>query len=141
VAIERIVVASDRSETAGRAVAWAAEMARRYGAQLTVVQAFVPGPVPDGAETDLAVHAEAAGGPGTRARTIAGDEPATAIVAAAEAEKADILVVGNLGMSGRREFLLGNVPNRVSHCARCTVVIVNTAEGERSRLPWRRRSS
>ena len=45
--IERIVVASDRSETASRAVAWAAEMARRYGAQLTIVQAFVPGPAPE----------------------------------------------------------------------------------------------
>jgi predicted unusual protein kinase regulating ubiquinone biosynthesis (AarF/ABC1/UbiB family) len=38
----------------------------------------------------------------------------------------DVLVVGNAGMSGRKEFLLGNVPNRVSHAARCTVVIVNT---------------
>ena len=37
-----------------------------------------------------------------------------------------MLVVGNVGMSGRKEFLLGNVPNRVSHNARCTVVIVNT---------------
>ena len=50
-----------------------------------------------------------------------------------------MLVVGNVGMSGRREFLLGNVPNRVSHNARCTVVIVNTAENrEGLRLPWRR---
>ena len=39
-----------------------------------------------------------------------------------------MLVVGNVGMSGRKEFLLGNVPNRVSHNARCTVVIVNSAE-------------
>ena len=37
-----------------------------------------------------------------------------------------MLVVGNAGMQGRKEFLLGNVPNRVSHAARCTVVIVNT---------------
>ena len=50
-----------------------------------------------------------------------------------------MLVVGNVGMSGRREFLLGNIPNRVSHNARCTVVIVNTAEEpKRDRLPWRR---
>ena len=138
-AVERIVVASDRSETASRAVAWAAEMARRFDAQLTIVQAYVPGPVPDGAEAELAVYAEEAAGPGTRARAVAGDDPADAIVAAAEAEKADVLVVGNIGMSGRREFLLGNVPNRVSHNARCTVVIVNTAEPERRRLPWRRR--
>ncbi len=137
--IERIVVASDMSETASRAVAWAAEMARRYEAQLTIVQAFVPGPPPDGAETDLAVYAEATCGPGTRARVTAGDDPATAIVAAAEAEKADVLVVGNIGMSGRKEFLLGNVPNRVSHNSRCTVVIVNTAEEPKRRMPWSRK--
>jgi nucleotide-binding universal stress UspA family protein len=136
--IERIVVASDRTDTASRAVAWAAEMARRYEAQLIIVQAFVPGPPPDGAETDLAVYAERVAGPGTRARVTAGEDPASAIVAAAEAEEADVLVVGNIGVSGRREFLLGNVPNRVSHNSRCTVVIVNTADEPRQkrRLPW-----
>ena len=130
-AIERIVVASDRSETATRAVCWAAEMARRYEAQLTVVQAYVPGPPPAGAETELAAYAEEVVGPGTRVRASAGEDPADAIVAAAEAERADVLVVGNLGMSGRREFLLGNVPNRVSHNAPCTVVIVDTSEARR----------
>ena len=39
----------------------------------------------------------------------------------------DVLVLGNVGMSGRKEFLLGNIPNRISHRAACTVVIVNTA--------------
>ena len=137
--IERIVVASDRSDTASRAVTWAAEMARRYEAQLTIVQAFVPGPAPNGAETELAVYAEQIAGPGTRARVAAGDDPASAIVAAAEAEQADVLVVGNIGMSGRREFLLGNVPNRVSHNAACTVVIVNTsAEPRQKRRLWSR---
>lgn len=138
--IERIVVASDRTDTASRAVAWAAEMARRYEAQLTIVQAFVPGPPPGGAETELAVYAEQVAGPGTRARLATGDDPATAIVAAAEAEEADVLVVGNIGMSGRKEFLLGNVPNRVSHNATCTVVIVNTAEEpkQKRRLRWSR---
>ena len=136
-AVERIAVASDTSETASRAVAWAAEMARNYGAQLIVIQAFVPGPPPAGAETDLAVYAEELCGPGTLARVVAGEDPADAIVAAAEAEKADVLVVGNIGMSGRREFLLGNVPNRVSHNARCTVVIVNTAEEPKKRF-WSR---
>jgi nucleotide-binding universal stress UspA family protein len=136
-AVDRIVVASDRSETASRAVAWAADMARRYEARLTIVQVFVPGPPPPGAEAELAAYAEQWAGPGTQVRVAAGEEPATAIVAAAEAENADVLVVGNFGMKGRREFLLGNVPNRVSHNAHCTVVIVNTAEPAR-RLPWRR---
>jgi ubiquinone biosynthesis protein len=40
-----------------------------------------------------------------------------------------VLVVGNAGMAGRKEFLLGNVPNRISHNARCTVIIVNTTDG------------
>ena len=136
--IERVVVASDRSETASYAVSWAAELAQRFGAALTVVQVFVPGPPPAGAETDLAVYAEQVAGHGTRARVAAGEDPAALIVAAAEAEKADVLVVGNIGMSGRREFLLGNVPNRVSHSARCTVVIVNTAEGPKRRRLWSR---
>ena len=138
--IERVVVASDQSETASRAVSWAAELARRFDAHLTIVQAFVPGPVPDGAEASLAAYAERAVGPGTGVRVAAADDPSAAIVSAAAAEKADVLVVGNIGMSGRKEFLLGNVPNRVSHSARCTVVIVNTAEEPRQkrRLPWSR---
>ena len=135
-AIERIVVASDMSETASRAVAWAAEMAQRYEAELTIVKACVPGPAPPALETELATYAERMCGPGTRARVACADDPASAIVAAAEAENADVLVVGNIGMTGRKEFLLGNVPNRVSHNARCTVVIVNTAEEPKKRRFW-----
>ena len=41
-------------------------------------------------------------------------------------EDVDVIVVGSVGMSGRKEFLLENVPNRVSHNATCTVVIVQT---------------
>jgi ubiquinone biosynthesis protein len=106
-------------------------MAGRYEAELVVVQV-------GGEQAELERYvAEVA--PGARPLCVEGDEPATAIVAAAEAERVDVLVVGNIGMSGRREFLLGNVPNRVSHNARCTVVIVNTAAPPTSRLPWRRR--
>ena len=73
------------------------------------------------------------------------DDPSAAIVEAADEERADVVVVGNAGMSGRKEFLLGNVPNRVSHNARCTVVIVNStgepseerAAGTRAALPPR----
>jgi nucleotide-binding universal stress UspA family protein len=127
----RILVGTDRSETATRAVEWAAEMAGRYEAELVVVQV-------GGEPADLERYvADVA--PGARSLCVEGDEPAAAIVAAAEAERVDVLVVGNIGMSGRREFLLGNIPNRVSHNARCTVVIVNTAEPARSRLPWKRR--
>jgi nucleotide-binding universal stress UspA family protein len=127
----KILVGTDRSETATRAVEWAAEMARRYGAELVAVQV--------GGERAALEQYLAKVAPGARALVVEGEEPAAAIVAASEAERCDVLVVGNVGMSGRKEFLLGNIPNRVSHNARCTVVIVNTAESGSSRLPWRRR--
>ena len=130
-AVQKIVVASDRSETATRAVEFAAEMAGRFEAELVVVQV--------GGERAALEQYVAEQAPGARALVVQGEEPAAAIVQAAHDEEADVLVVGNIGMSGRKEVLLGNVPNRVSHQARCTVVIVNTAEREeRSRLPWKR---
>jgi ubiquinone biosynthesis protein len=129
--IKRILVGTDRSETATRAVRWAVDMARRYDAQLVVLQA---GGEQEELERYVAQHA-----PGARWRTDSDEDPASAIIAAAEAEEVDVIVVGNVGMSGRREFLLGNIPNRVSHLARCTVVIVDTSQSEGIRLPWRRR--
>jgi predicted unusual protein kinase regulating ubiquinone biosynthesis (AarF/ABC1/UbiB family) len=68
---------------------------------------------------------------GTRghAHVVIDDDPAMAIVRSSEDQDVDVLVVGNAGMSGRKEFLLGNVPNRISHNARCTVIIVNTTNG------------
>ena len=53
-------------------------------------------------------------------------EPAEAILNVAEETKADLIVVGNKGMTGARRFLLGSVPNNVSHHAPCSVIIVRT---------------
>ena len=136
--VSRVMVATDRSQTADRAVRWAADMANRFGAELLVVQVVVPSNPAvteygaaertraDAAADDLHAFAYELAGERARSRVVIEDDPATAIVRAAEDERADVLVVGNAGMSGRREFLLGNVPNRISHNARCTVVIVNT---------------
>jgi ubiquinone biosynthesis protein len=129
--VGRILVGTDRSETATRAVRFALDMARRYDAELVVLQA---GGEREELEGYVAEHA-----PGARYRVDTEDDPAASIIAAAEAEDADVIVVGNVGMSGRREFLLGNIPNRVSHNARCTVVIVDTSQPEGFRLPWRKR--
>jgi ubiquinone biosynthesis protein len=124
--VRRILVATDRSQSADRAVRWAAEMAERYEAELLVLQV-----VAEGAAAKLPELTEFAETLGARARVEADADPSGAIVRAAREEKADVLVVGNVGMSGRREFLLGNVPNRVSHNAPCTVVIVDTSEARR----------
>jgi ubiquinone biosynthesis protein len=131
VRIDRILVGTDRSETATRAVRFAVDMAKRYGAQLIVLQA---GGDEDELERYVAEHA-----PGARYRVDSEADPAASIIAAAEAEDVDMIIVGNVGMSGRREFLLGNIPNRVSHNARCTVVIVDTSQPVGFRLPWRKR--
>jgi ubiquinone biosynthesis protein len=123
--VARVLVATDRSETADRAVEWAAEMAARYEAELLVLRVTLDGDT-ESLEADLA---EYAGPLGERVRTLVrrADDPAQCICQAAREEDADVLVVGSVGMQGRKEFLLGNVPNRVSHNAPCTVVIVNTA--------------
>jgi ubiquinone biosynthesis protein len=144
--VKRIMVATDRSESAGRAVDWAAAMAERYGAELLLLQVLVPQTVPGTeagaaeatragfAAEDLVKLAQGIAGPRGKARVVVDDDPARAIVRAAEENAVDVVVVGNVGMAGRREFLLGNVPNRVSHNARCTVIIVNTAAGD-GRVP------
>ena len=53
-------------------------------------------------------------------------DPADAILDVAEEKGADLIVVGNKGMTGARRFLLGSVPNKVSHHAPCNVMIVRT---------------
>jgi nucleotide-binding universal stress UspA family protein len=53
-------------------------------------------------------------------------EPAEALVELAERLNADLVVVGNRGMSGMKRFVLGSVPNRVSHRCPCSVLIVDT---------------
>jgi ubiquinone biosynthesis protein len=124
--LTRIVVATDGSQTAGRAVAWAAELARRYEAELVLLGvAAKPDPELEAALAEQAREVAAR----ARARLKVHADASRGIVEGAEEEGADLLVVGNLGMAGRKEFLLGNVPNRVSHSARCSVVIVNTADG------------
>jgi ubiquinone biosynthesis protein len=131
--VKRILVATDRSDTATRAVEWAAEMADRYAAELLVLQVVAPehliGSTSNAATTDaqLVELAERLAGGRGRARLEYDSQPAEAIVQVAEQERADIVVVGNVSMSDRSEFLLGSVPNRVSHTAPCTVVIVNTS--------------
>ena len=53
-------------------------------------------------------------------------DPADAILDVAEETKADLIVVGNKGMTGAKRFLLGSVPNKVSHHAPCDLIIVRT---------------
>ena len=53
-------------------------------------------------------------------------DPADAILDVAEEHKADVVLVGSKGMTGAKRFLLGSVPNKISHHAPCDVWIVRT---------------
>jgi ubiquinone biosynthesis protein len=126
-----VLVATDRSETAERAVLFASDLAERYEAELFLLRVLLSDEgVLAEAGRELAEHAQALAGERARSAVMVRDDPADAIVEAARREQADIVVVGSVGMSGRKEFLLRNVPNRVSHNAPCTVVIVQTQRGQ-----------
>jgi len=142
-----IVVGTDGSDTAGEAVRQAVELARQVGARLHIVSAYEPVPnarlraeaqqVPPDAEWSInpredvdATLADAAGvareaGVDVAVYARQGD-PADSILDVAEEQGADLVVVGNKGMTGARRFLLGSVPNRVSHHAPCSVLIIRT---------------
>ena len=143
-----IVVGTDGSETAHKAVDAAVELARLSGAALEIVSAYEPEPIqrlrrearaipPDlqwmvnrRAEVDATLHhaAERALAAGVTTGTTAREgDPADAIIDVAEERDADLIVVGNKGMTGARRFLLGSVPNRVSHHAPCAVMIIRTS--------------
>jgi ubiquinone biosynthesis protein len=138
--VNRILVATDRSQSAETAVRWAADMADRFGSELIVLQVVVPSSPGEEADGEVRVadhegdaeslqrYAEEIAGLRGRGRLVVDHDPARAIVQASEDLEVDVVVVGNVGMSGRRSFLLGNVPNRVSHNARCHVIIVNTSQ-------------
>jgi nucleotide-binding universal stress UspA family protein len=53
-------------------------------------------------------------------------DPAEVILEAASDVDADLIVIGNKGMTGARRFMLGGVPNKVSHHAQCSVMVVRT---------------
>ena len=66
---------------------------------------------------------------GVKVKTVMREgEPADAIVDVAEEEKVGLIIVGNRGMTGAKRFLLGSVPNNVSHHAPCSVLIVHTTD-------------
>ena len=136
-----IVVGTDGSDTANIAVDRATQLARHSGAELSVVCAFDPGPLRVGEDQEIrssaasaaaevlqaAVRRAADGGVRDVATFTVGEDPAQAIISVAEQIGADLIVVGNKGMTGARRFVLGSVPNDASHHAPCSILIVQTS--------------
>lgn len=141
-----VVVGTDGSATADKAVEAAARLARDWGAPLHIVTAYSSsGGGGMGAASGAAMvdsgqsrgfHREAAEqvaqkaadtwaeGVETTPHAVA-DHPADAILDTASSVGADLIVVGSQGMRGARR-VLGSVPNSVAHGANCAVLIVKT---------------
>jgi len=142
-----IVVGTDGSETAAEAVRQATELASAVGAKIHLVSAYEPVggqrlreervQAPDDVQWSIHEREDVEGtlresadqikeqGVDVETFSRQGD-PADAILDIAEEQNADLIVVGNKGMSGAKRFLLGSVPNKVSHHAPCSVMIIRT---------------
>ena len=147
-----IVTGTDGSPTAALAVRQATELARACGASVHLVSAFKSlgsinalsaealaagvSPVESArlsdelardAEQMLSVLADEIRAEGVKVEVHAAPgDPAQVLIEVAEAEGADLIIVGNKGMSGSKRFVLGSVPNKLSHHAPCAVLIANT---------------
>lgn len=142
--IRSVVVGTDGSETAARAVGFALDLSERFQAQLIAASAYVPEPerrlkaAREQAPADIEWSINPSGGVDSMLRDVEDDARARGIDATAVARKgepaevlceiaadygADVLVVGSKGMQRR---VLGSVPNTVSHRAQCSVLIVRT---------------
>jgi nucleotide-binding universal stress UspA family protein len=119
---KRVLAATDGSSTAGHAARVAAEIAKAAKAKLTLVYV---GDSKEGEQTLAQAAKSLSNGVKVETRVKSGD-PADKIIEAAEDESSDLIVVGNKGMTGAKRFLLGSVPNQVSHHAPCHVLIVKT---------------
>ena len=145
---DSIVVGTDGSDTARRAVAEAVTLAEGLGAKLLVVSVYEAvsdvrlreePDVPEDRDwafnrrDDVLAMLEKTAGEArsagvTEVETVARQgDPADAILDVAEEQKVDLIMVGSRGMTGKRRFLLGSVPNKISHSAPCSVLIVKTA--------------
>ena len=117
---KRILIETDGSETAMHAVEIGADLAKNVKAKTILVHVGDP----KRGEKVLAAAAKAVSGK-PKTVTLEGD-PADKILEVAENDDVDLIVVGNKGMTGAKRFLLGSVPNQVSHHAPCNVLIVKT---------------
>lgn len=143
-----VVVGTDGSETAARAVAQAAALAASADARLVIVTAYTPGEGPahgidpDAVPADIRfaltdrvqaeelveagrAQAHAAGAPKVVIQALPG-HPAEVLLEAARDFAADLIVVGSRGLSSHAHFILGSVAASVAHHAPCDVLVAHT---------------
>lgn len=149
-AYKSIIVGTDGSETAERAVITAAGLAAADGARLVVVTAYeesrsAAGDIAaDRVPVDIRhvlterVQAEELAERGRAAAREAGassvtvqalpGEPGEVLLQAAKDFAADVIVVGSRGLTSHAHFILGSVAATVTHHAPCDVLVAHTTD-------------
>lgn len=135
--IQTILLATDLTAASREAADRAIELASRLGARLLIVNVLEKRRLSGGGahervdqarterETALVKEVRAARDSGVTAEFLVWDgDPGDSIAAAAEAEHADIVVVGTRGRSGAERMLLGSVSDHVVRHAECPVLVV-----------------
>ena len=138
----RIVVGTDGSERARAAVEQAAALAAATGASLHLVQGcgsaiivsplygeaagINPAELISACTTELQPLVDELGARGLDVSLhVVPSAGRDALCSVADEIGADLIVVGNRGMTGAKR-LLGSVPNSVAHHANCSVLIAST---------------
>ncbi|MEM2968999.1 MAG: universal stress protein [Candidatus Bathyarchaeia archaeon] len=127
--MEKILVGVDGSEHSKRALAEAIKIAKKFEAEVTVVNVFHPAPTPSAHEfshkiledaktvlEDEKVKYELA--------SVTGTNPSKVITDMAAQGKFDLIVVGSRGVGAAHALVLGSVCNRISCESPVNVLIV-----------------
>ena len=138
----RIVVGTDGTDRSLIAVDHAARLAAAFAAELHVVAAAPPNAVANTPSTSVPAVVPLSDVSARTAAKIGHDackrhgvrvfehprvgEPASMLMAVADAIDADLIVVGNKGMTGHIRNFTGSVPSRLAHQSRFPVLIVHT---------------
>ena len=135
--IRTILLATDLTAASRDATDRAIGLARQLGARLLLVNVVEKHRLSGGGshervdqaraerETALVSVVRGARDAGVTAEFLVWEgEPGDSIAAAAEAERADIVVVGTRGRSGAERMLLGSVSDQVVRHAECPVLVV-----------------
>ncbi len=124
VVYQRIIVGTDGSKTAAKAVERAVQIAESTGASLTIMTAAKPAKGEPVVEKAKAAHASSSASIDT---LVVDDDPVSALIDTAKRGGYDLVVVGNKGMTGVRRFLeIGAVPNKLSHHLPTSMLVVRT---------------
>jgi len=125
-----IVIGTDGSETATRALDKAARLAKQVAGRLVIVCATAPIGLHDYRAMEiLSEAAERMKAAEVEHETLYREgHPDRVLLGLAAEHAADLIVIGSVGMGKARRFRLGPIPERIASSAPCDVLIVSTTE-------------